>query len=238
MESKEHETPTKEKAQQTRLAQLTELAVFLFLIVPSAILSLFVVRQGSLSFTIVAVSTILRDIGLVALIVLFVSRDNETIRQIGWTFRNGWWDVLLGIALFVPFILAVGLLESAFRAAGLSAPPTSRPPFLTAQGYGEFALGFLLVVVVAAAEETIFRGYLILRLRNLVRSSLVAVLASAAVFSLGHGYEGSAGVATVGLIGVGLGLIYLWRKSLVAPIVIHFLMDFLSIVLLPLLGVS
>jgi membrane protease YdiL (CAAX protease family) len=64
----------------------------------------------------------------------------------------------------------------------------------------------------------------------------VAVVLSAVIFSLGHGYEGLAGVVTVGVMGLVFALIYLWRRSLVTPIVMHFLQDFISVVLLPLLG--
>ena len=93
-------------------------------------------------------------------------------------------------------------------------------------------------MVVALAEETIFRGYLLLRLLPILRSKTAAVLVSSAIFAVGHGYEGSAGLATVGVMGAVFALIYLWRGSLVAPIVMHFLQDFLSIVLLPLLGLK
>jgi membrane protease YdiL (CAAX protease family) len=87
--------------------------------------------------------------------------------------------------------------------------------------------------VVAIAEETIFRGYLILRFRALVGGTGWAVLLSAVVFSLGHGYEGTAGVVTVGFMGLAFALAYVWRKSLVMPMTMHFLQDFLSIVILP-----
>jgi membrane protease YdiL (CAAX protease family) len=93
-----------------------------------------------------------------------------------------------------------------------------------------------LKMVVALAEETIFRSTLILRFQAVTASSAVAVVLSAVIFSLGHGYEGSAGVVTVGVMGLVFALIYLWRRSLVAPIVMHFLQDFISVVLLPLLG--
>jgi membrane protease YdiL (CAAX protease family) len=55
------------------------------------------------------------------------------------------------------------------------------------------------------------------------------------IFAVGHGYEGSAGVATVGVMGVLFAVVYLWRGSLVAPMVMHLLQDFLAIVVLPLL---
>ncbi|MGZ3514195.1 MAG: CPBP family glutamic-type intramembrane protease [Syntrophales bacterium] len=37
-------------------------------------------------------------------------------------------------------------------------------------------------------------------------------------------------------MGVIFVLIYIWRKSLVTPIVMHFLQDFIRIVLLPVVG--
>jgi membrane protease YdiL (CAAX protease family) len=90
-------------------------------------------------------------------------------------------------------------------------------------------------VVVAVAEETIFRGYLLLRFVGIGMGKVLAVLLASVIFAIGHGYEGSAGIATVGVMGVIFALVYLWRGSLVAPIVMHFLQDFLAIVLLPIL---
>jgi uncharacterized protein len=40
---------------------------------------------------------------------------------------------------------------------------------------------------------------------------------------------------TVGAMGAVFALVYVWRGSLLAPIVMHFLQDFLGIVLVPLL---
>ena len=67
-------------------------------------------------------------------------------------------------------------------------------------------LAFILVTVVAVAEETIFRGYLILRFRAVTGRTSAAVLLSSIVFSLGHGYEGMAGVISV----FSLGWFWLW----------------------------
>ena len=96
-------------------------------------------------------------------------------------------------------------------------------------------LAGFLVVVVAICEEVIFRGYLILRLSEVTRSTAAGVLLSAFIFSLGHGYEGSAGVVTVGVMGLIFAVVYLWRGSLIAPMVMHFLQDFIGIVLTPIL---
>lgn len=64
------------------------------------------------------------------------------------------------------------------------------------------------------------------------------MLISVAVFSLGHGYEGSAGLITVAFLGLVFALVFLWRRSLVAAMTMHFLQDFLGIVLAPLLNLK
>ena len=53
------------------------------------------------------------------------------------------------------------------------------------------------------------------------------------MFAFGHTYEGFAGVLIVGVMGVVFALVYVWRKSLVAPIVMHALQDLLGIVIAP-----
>jgi membrane protease YdiL (CAAX protease family) len=221
-----------------RTEQLVEVSVFLFLIVPSMVFSFFVINQSGVGFVLTALSTIVRDLALVSLILFFIWRNRESVKKIGWAFKNGWIDIVLGIGLFFPLFYGAAMLESALYAAGFTVPATPTPSFLAAKGASEILLAIVLVVVVALAEETIFRGYLILRFKTVTSSEAAAVLLSAIIFSLGHGYEGTAGVVTVGAIGVALASVYLWRKSLIAPITMHFLQDFVGIVLLPWLGIG
>jgi hypothetical protein len=78
--------------------ETAELAVFLFLIVPSMVLSFFAVKQGSLDFSLVAFSTIFRDLALVSLIIFFLWRNGEPFSRIGWIVKNGWHEVIWGAA--------------------------------------------------------------------------------------------------------------------------------------------
>jgi membrane protease YdiL (CAAX protease family) len=221
----------------SRKEQLIEVSVFLFLIVPSMVLSFFVIKPGgAVSFVIVACATILRDLGLVSLVIFFLWRNRESVRLIGWISNGKWKEAALGAALFVPFFFGAGLLENILHASGLSVPSKPLPSFFSARGTAETVLAVILVVIVAQAEETIFRGYLILRFKAITQSAPATVLLSSVLFSLGHGYEGSAGVVTVGVMGAVFAIIYMWRKNLAALIVMHFLQDFVGIVLIPLLG--
>jgi membrane protease YdiL (CAAX protease family) len=218
-----------------RRLQLVELAVFLLLIVPPMILPLFAVDQESLQFTTLAVATIIHDGALLALVLYFIWRGPEPFSIIG--LRGHAWhkELLLGVILFIPFIYGVGWVESLFRSSGLSTP--SEPPsYLIPQGGAQIALAFVLLVVVATAEEIIFRGYLIHRFHALTHDTNAAVLLATFVFAIGHGYEGSAGVATVAVMGLVFAAVYLWRGSLIAPMVLHFLNNFVGMIAGPLMG--
>ena len=219
----------------SRREQTFELAAFLFLITPSMALSFFVIKQGGLGFVLMSVAVILRDLALLCLVLFFIWRNGEPLAAVGLTVRKLWKEAALGVLLFIPLFIATSAIEVFLQKAGLSAPSSPLPLFTDEKGLREFVLAFLLVAVVALCEESIFRGYLILRLRNITSRAFTAAILSSLIFSLGHGYEGTAGVATVGVMGLAFALVYMWRKSLTAPIVMHFLNDFIVIVFLPFL---
>jgi membrane protease YdiL (CAAX protease family) len=220
---------------QGRKKEFFELAVFLLLIIPSMLISFLSLGKESLGFALVAVSIILRDISLTCLVLFFLWRDGEPLSRLGWKWCRLKEEIALGAILILPVLYAEPLLEKLFEWFGLSSDISRLPRFLTPKGLPQIFLACILAAVAAVAEETIFRGYLLLRLHNLTGSLISAVLISSALFSLGHGYEGAIGVGTVGVLGLILALTYVWRKSLVAPAVLHFLIDFFPLVLLPLL---
>lgn len=220
--------------QPVRRERTLELAVFLFLIVPSMVVSSFAVWQGRLPFPLVAGSTIARDLSLVALVLFLVRNAGEPVTSIGWTRRRLGRELMVGVALFPAIFLGSLFVERTMRAAGFTGPSTPQPDLIPAPDLAQLLLAVTLVAVVAVSEETIFRGYLMMRLGQATGSVATAVVLSAFIFSLGHGYEGTAGVVTVGLTGAVLGLVYLWRGSIVAPMVIHFLLDLVAIVIVPL----
>ncbi len=226
---------TGETNKPTPRIHLLEVMVFLSLIVPSLIISLFATRQGTIGFGLLAASTMGRDLGFVALIVFFLWRNGENLRQVGLRRQRVWTEIGLGMLLFAPFFFALRWLEHFFIDIGLSVPPESNPIAIPSPVLGEVLLGTVLVVVVAFSEELIFRGYLIHRFQGAGASTVVAVVVSTAIFALGHGYEGTAGLATVGIMGLIFALVYLWRGSLTTAMTLHFLQDFVVIVFLALL---
>ncbi|MEJ2643606.1 MAG: type II CAAX endopeptidase family protein [Gammaproteobacteria bacterium] len=221
--------------QPSRRQQSIEVCVFLLLIVPAMFLSLAALSPDRLDFPLVALSSSLSDLAMTALVLYFVWCNREGLGALGWTRRNFGRELAVGGVLFLPFFIGVGYVARLFEAAGLSAPP-GPPQFLMPHGPYQIAAAFAFLVIVAVSEETIFRGYLIRRFWAVTGSRTAAVVLSSFVFAIGHGYEGSAGVATVGLMGVVFSVVYLWRGSLVAAIAMHFLQDTVSIMLSVLAG--
>lgn len=219
----------------SRRVQLAEVAVFLFLIMPAMVLSSFGAPQMRLSFPTMASISGLQDLALLSLVLFFVWRNGESLASIGWGAGNAWRELLLGMGLFVPFFYGLGFLESVLRGAGLPAPQIP-PAYLVPSGMAQRLLAVMFLAVVAVSEETIFRGYLLRRFIVLTGRPTVAVVLSAGIFSLGHGYQGVTGVVAVGAVGLLFGAIYLWRGSLVALVVMHFLQDFMGIVVVPYLS--
>jgi len=233
-ENPPHRQSVSQTDNPSRKVQMIEVAVFLFLIVPAMATSFLISGQSNLGFKTGAAFSILNDLGLVSLIFYFVWRNGEPLHSIGLTRHALPKEVLWGLALFIPIMYGTNLLSSALQSAGFSAP-AKLPSFLVAKGHAGLMLAVVLVIVVAFVEETIFRGYLIRRFNSVSRQPWLAVVLSAVIFSIGHGYEGMAGVISIFALGVVLAVIYLWRKSLIAPMTIHFCIDFSSIVLAALL---
>jgi len=193
--------------------------------------SFLAVNGGNPDFLILSFSLISNDLAYVSLIVFFLWRNGEPRANIGWKFDGIKKEAALGVGLFLPLMACVWLIETGFQYLGLSSHMNSLPEFIAFNGPGEIFLVCILVMVVAIAEETIFRGYLIFRFRRLTGSLTASVIISSILFSLGHGYEGPATVATIFASATIVALIYVWRKSLVAPMVIHFLIDLYPLVL-------
>jgi len=90
----------------------------------------------------------------------------------------------------------------------------------------------LLSAWVAVFEETLFRGFLLTRIHAIVRSWPPSVLLGAAAFALPHFYEGSVAMAMIFLLGTVMGIVFVWRKSLVPVIVLHFVFNSIELMAL------
>jgi membrane protease YdiL (CAAX protease family) len=94
------------------------------------------------------------------------------------------------------------------------------------------SLGFLILAVLVApvAEEVFFRGMLYNALRRRLHV-VVAAPVQAIIFGLSHHF-GPADTTGVVLIGLAFALLYEWRKTLLAPVLMHSLVNTLAMAIM------
>ncbi|MCL6582366.1 MAG: CPBP family intramembrane metalloprotease [bacterium] len=213
-----------------------ELMLFLTIFLASlAFPAEFFCPEGYCPFLITALVTIFRNLGLSALIFGLLRLRKEPFCRIGWTSQELGKHLFWGVAIFPLFYFSVGLVLDFFTWLGLS-HIEEVPVSLNPKGVWEIILGGILVLVVAFAEEIIFRGYLLTRLKEITGNTWISVIFSVLLFTFGHAYEGTAGMLAVGYIGLVFSLLFLWKGSLTMVIVLHFLTNFIPIVIVPIMG--
>jgi len=102
------------------------------------------------------------------------------------------------------------------------------------QDFGERLVFFAVAVTVSVCEEVIYRGFAQYVFTNsLWESVLGGILASAALFSLAHVYQGRRGLVATFIVGTLFSVTRSWTASLVPPILAHFVADFTAGMLAP-----
>ncbi len=90
---------------------------------------------------------------------------------------------------------------------------------------------FLISLFIGFYEELFFRGFVITRLKSFFGSAWVAVVVSSVIFGLVHGYQGWLAMSQICVVALILGGLYVRRGSLVSPIIVHTLFDFIMLLI-------
>jgi membrane protease YdiL (CAAX protease family) len=189
---------------------------------PSAVLAVFQIYYSVLAL-------------LVVIIVCYWER--RPLRSIGFrwlTMKEVGLALLAGIVLFALIPALVIVMERVFRI-----PTQTRMTAVAAQ-FAKCPI-WLLVLLAANAgfvEEIIYRGYCMERLRGLTGRMWPGAVLVLVVFTALHALNGLGVGYVVGVVFPLAALLtglYLWKRNLTLNIAVHFLTDFLALVLLPLL---
>ena len=100
---------------------------------------------------------------------------------------------------------------------------------LQPHGSREIITWIALSLTAGICEEAIFRGYLQRQFIALTKSVPAGILLSAAAFGAAHSYQGYRGVIQISLLGVMLGSLAYWRKTVRPGMISHALQDTLAI---------
>ena len=137
-------------------------------------------------------------------------------------------DLGLGLLTFAMLLLTGAFLQQFLaRFQNDSAVMRSMAP----QNSVEAAAFLALALTAGFVEEFVFRGYLQAQFTAITGNVVVASILQLALFIQGHYFQGMLRLIPVGVIGLLLTLVALWRKSLKPGIIGHALGDGLGSIL-------
>ncbi len=169
-------------------------------------------------------------LGVVAVVLYW---ERQPLGSIGFrrlTGKEGLLALLLGILLFVLVHMLVIFVE---RVVSIQ---TDIMVVIAALAKYPIWVRFLLAARPAFVEEILYRGYTIERVNQLTGKVWPGALIGLVIFTALHSNMGLAYTVSVVLpIGIILTGLYVWKRNLTLNITVHFLIDFLVLVLLPLL---
>jgi membrane protease YdiL (CAAX protease family) len=179
-------------------------------------------------------------IGLLAIVLITLGVYAWAILGEGYALKRlgfgqcSWVTPLLAIALTAFFVLVFGPI--AYWVLAISG---SQSFDVGIEAVSQLPTAYLIltIVIVAPAEELLYRGYAIARLSDLTGSWLLASIVSIVFLGLAHvPMWGWAPAATTIVSGGIVTAVYLWRQDILALILAHIATDLYGIVLAPYLA--
>jgi membrane protease YdiL (CAAX protease family) len=159
---------------------------------------------------------------LCAIILLFIILRCERLplRSVGIGTTTWWKSILWGLVIAVICFVVGGAIVAVTHFTG---GPLGK-------AFEKLPLWLVTLIVVRAGfvEELFYRGYAIERLQAVGLNRFWAGFIPLLIFGFGHWTGGWANIAIALALGAVFVVFYLWRRDLVANMIAHFLVDFIS----------
>jgi len=182
--------------------------------------------DGSLSGPYVFLLSLLDTVLLLTLIVWLMTRRGERPSAVFLGGRPVAPEIGLGFLLLPALVMIVVVLMTAIRVGAPFLHNVPDNPLEGLLGSQTGLLAFLFVVIVAGGlREELQRAFLLHRFRTDLGSAGMGVLVTSLAFGLGHTLQGWDAAVTTSALGATWGVIYLARRSAIAPIVSHSLFN-------------
>jgi len=178
--------------------------------------------HGRLSVPYVVTLSLVDTAFLIGLIVLFLHVHGERARDVLLGQRPVLGEARYGLLLTITtLVIGIAVLAS-IRTFVPALHNVEHNPLQDLMANPRDAWLFMLVVVVAGGvREEIQRAFVLHRFEAWLGGRWVGIVVGSAAFGAGHLLQGADAAVATGLLGVFWGIVYLRRRSVVAPIVSH-----------------
>lgn len=190
-----------------------------------------VTAAGQLSLSYIVLLT-LADAALVLLLVWLLLRAHAERPVAAFVGTRGFGgEVLLGIGLVPAALLIVAVTFGIMVRVAPWLHNVPENPLEALIQSPAAAVWFGVVAVVAGLREEVQRAFILRRFEQHLGGAVIGLVVFSVAFGLGHLLQGWDAVVAIGLLGAFWGIVYLTRRSVVAPIVCHAIFNLTEILI-------
>lgn len=161
----------------------------------------------------------------------FLRLHGQGIKYIGWDWGSGVAKEFV-IALFsLPLLFIATFITKSFFQAFFPEYVTEENPLL---GLVETPLDLLLLaftsLYVGGIKEEFQRAFVLIRFDGFLGGIWPGLILWTFFFAYGHSIQGVDNAAGAGVLGLCFGLLFIWRRRLIAPVIAHTLYNVTTVV--------
>ena len=178
--------------------------------------------DGRLSLAFVLLLSVADTLLLITLMVALTRAHGERVAALWLGDRPAGREALVGLLLIPAVFLLVVVLLNGLRLAapGLHNVETNPLEQLAATP-AQAALFAVVAILAGGVREELQRAFLLQRFERHLGGATAGVVVLSAGFGLGHVVQGWDAVVTTGVLGTFWAVLYLRRRSTIAPLVSH-----------------
>lgn len=186
--------------------------------------------EGRLTLPFVAGLAALDTVLLVSLVFALLTVGGESPREVLLGRRPLLGELIRGLWL-VPWALVIVGVTAVIIAKWAPGLVPSQNPFAgLASTRGGLIVFAITAIVAGGVREEIQRAFILHRFEQRLGGALVGIVTFGIVFGLGHYIQGWSGVIITGLLGTFWSVVYLLRRSVVAPLVSHAAFNLIEVI--------
>jgi membrane protease YdiL (CAAX protease family) len=187
--------------------------------------------DGRLSLRYIAWLSLIDTLFIVGLAVLFLRSRGERPWRVFVGFRSMGREGLVGLALLpAAFLIVIAAAQAIESAAPWLRNRDGNPLADLLRNPLDIAVFAGVAVLAGGFREEVQRAFILHRFEQHLGGAVAGLAVFSVAFGAGHAMQGWDAAILTGLLGAFWGLVYLWRRSIVAPAVCHALFNLVEIV--------